>query len=214
MSRAGISTLRSSRGPLALIARVAVIAAVIAGGAPSRAGTVEAPPEFDLPRPSGKRWRPGPTLPPFGYVNTFYGGCRSTQPCGSLVAIASFKKGRIRLRAFRTADGRPPVAPRDASGSTSMAPSPNGAAPIYELERGGVTFAWATVAPFVLEAEGPTGTAPQERALRRAFRSWVDQVDDQSPPDEAAPAPPSPVPERPAEARETRDPSPEALSAD
>jgi len=187
MFRRRSSTTRSSRQALALIALAATVAG--AGGAPPRAAAaVEAPPEFDLPRPSGKKWRPGPTLPPFGYVNPFYGGCKSTQPCGSLVAIASFKKGRTKLRAFRTADGKPPVAPRDTTGSTSMAPGPNGAAPIYELERDGVTFAWATVAPFVLEAEGPTGTSAQARALHRLFRAWVDRVDDQSPADDA-PAP-------------------------
>jgi hypothetical protein len=183
------------------------------GGLRRAAAAVEAPAEFNLPPPSGKKWRPRPTLPPFGYVNAFYGGCKSAQPCGSLVAIASFKKGRMKLRAFRTADGKPPVAPRDTTGSTSMAPGPNGAAPIYELERDGVTFAWATISPFVLEAEGPTGTPAQEHALRRTFRAWVDQVDDQSPTDDAPTA--SPVTGNDSfREPEARSPTSEALSAD
>lgn len=155
-------------------------------GRPRAAAAADAPADFDLPAPTGKKWRPGPTLPPFGYVNAFYGGCKTTRPCGSLVSVASFKRGRTKLRAFRTADGRPPVAPRDVTGSTSMAPSPNGAAPIYELERDGVIFAWATVSPFVLEAEGPSGTEAQQRSLRRTFRAWVNQVDDQSPADDGS----------------------------
>ena len=168
---------------------LALIMVGVGAGHPRAAAAVETPADFDLPSPSGKRWRPSPTVPPFGYVNAFYGGCKSTQPCGSLVSIASFKKRRMKLRAFRTADGRPPVAPRDTTGSTSMAPGPNGAAPIYEMERDGVTFAWATVSPYVLEAEGPSGTPAQERALRRTFRAWVDQIDDQSPADDAPPPP-------------------------
>jgi hypothetical protein len=166
---------------------LALIVVGVAAGRSRAASAVETPADFDLPSPSGKRWRPSPTFPPFGYVNAFYGGCHTTRPCGSLVSIATFKKGRIKLRAFRTADGRPPVAPQDTTGSTSLAPGPNGGAPIYELERGGVTFAWATVSPYVLEAEGPSGTPAQERALRRTFRAWVDRIDDQSPADDAPP---------------------------
>jgi len=185
---------------LPLVGLVVIVASLDAGGGHPRAAEavdppagaavrapIDTPADFDLPSPSGKKWRPSPALPPFGFVNTFYGGCKGTQPCGSLVSVASFKKGRMKLRAFRTADGRPPVAPRDPTGSTSMAPSRNGAAPIYELAREGVTFAWATVSPFVLEAEGPSGTQAQERAFRRSFRAWVDRVDDQSPADDASP---------------------------
>ena len=148
------------------------------------AGASELPADFDVPRPAGKKWRPAPALPPVGYVNAFYGGCKSPQPCGSLVQIAAFRSGRMSLRVFLTADGKPPVAPRDRTGAAAMTPGPAGAAPIYELERDGVLLAWATIPPFVLEAEGPTDKRAQERTLRRTFRAWVDRVDEKSPTDD------------------------------
>lgn len=193
------------------------LALVVASPATSRpsaaaGSTSEAPPDFEVPTPTGRRWRPSPTLPPFGHVNALYGGCKGPRPCGSLVSIAAFKSGRMKLRAFRTADGKPPVAPRDASGTlvTTMTPGPTGAAPIYELEHDGVLFAWATISPFVLEAEGPAQTAAQQRALRRSFRAWVDLVDDNSPTDDSPVASaPNAQPAAVARARDgVRDPQP------
>src|SRR4051812_7228705 len=101
---------RATTPPRSLVPALglALVAASLATGAadPGAAVAADAPADFELPSPPGRRWRSSPTTPPFGRVNAFYGGCPGPPPLGAPPAAHLGGAGEPPCRGFAGAPGR------------------------------------------------------------------------------------------------------------
>lgn len=129
-----------------------------------------------LPTP-GNGWEPAEPAAAWGYISFFYGACNDFKPCGTLDPAATWKKGKMSLRAFRARDGHPSAQPQGSEASMTR-PSQKIAkvGPSFELKSDGTLFLWATSAPYVIEAQGGFHTVAEENAIRNAFLGWARRI--------------------------------------